>query len=151
MPWHETAPPPQHPHDIPYSNHHFISCGLSPLRRLNVLRRYSSRNGSFLMFVKSALSTAFWSLARALATFFFYRESRLAVELYMSLLSQSCHRRANLWLFSLLEKGFLSALLLFLLSRKVTLLPNLLHCLLVNPLQLDFGRRRDYVSSVDSP
>lgn len=42
-----------------------------------MLRRYSRRCGSFLILVKRALSTAFWSLARALATFFFYERKSI--------------------------------------------------------------------------
>lgn len=120
----------------PYLSYHFISCGLSPLRRLKVLRRYSRRCGSFLIFVKRALSTAFWSLARALATFFFYERNFESVR-------ELLHKSSGLWyhatttdlgLFTLLKEGFLSAFFLLLLPREVAILTNLLDGLLVDAL-----------------
>lgn len=108
--------------------------------------------GSFLMLVNSVLSTAFWSLARALETSFFCEDmyvsmrfrttpsflvfpSSLSSFLFFSFLYfGQGNTVAHLGFLPLLEKGLLSDLIGLLLPGEISLLGNLLHHLLVDPL-----------------
>lgn len=130
--------------------YHFISCGLSPLRRLNVLPRYSMRCGSFLMVVNSALSTAFWSLARAEVTFFFYTTTSLALIDNIELQTANQQRFTNLGFLALLEELLLPLLLCGLIPGEVSFLRDLLDHLIVYPLQLHLRARSNDVSRIDS-
>jgi len=130
--------------------YHCISCGLSPLRRLNVLPRYSMRCGSFLMVANSALSTAFWSLARADVTFFFYIIPKSA-PIYCpdsSLLEEVDY--TDLRLLALLKELLLPMLLCWLIPCEISFFCDLLHHLIIYPFQLHLHTRSDDISRINS-
>lgn len=125
-----------------------------------MLERYSANRGSFFMVDRRALSTDFWSLARALATFFFCcAHTHTAVSFWFPFFptrqtlipgtaTEERWKETNLRLLPLCEKPLLSLLLLRLLPREVSLASHLLYHLLVDPLQLHLRTRGNHVSRV---
>ena len=128
--------------------YHFMRCGLSPLRKLNELCRYSRKNFSFLMFARSTLSTVFWSSARAVATGFFWADCQYWAP---NLVRIAAWAKTDLWLLALLEEGLLACGLLLLLGSEVPLLADLLYRLAIDSLKIHLVRRGNDIAGVDPP
>lgn len=132
------------------SIYHFISCGRSPFRRLNVLARYSIRCGSFLIVDNNALSTFFWSSTRADAGFFFCNNHTSAYIHQDHPHFWAPALRTYLSLLPLRKELLLPRLICRLVPRKIPLLSHLLNYLFIDTLQLHLRTRSNDVTCIYS-
>lgn len=106
------------------------------------------------MLERIALSTAFWSAARTLATFFFCRHNPVSDHSSLPWLLPVARITppdpTYLWLLSLLEESLFTLLLGLLVLGEVTLLRNLLESCGVDTSKVDLQASGDDIAGVDA-
>lgn len=107
------------------------------------------RCGSFLMVANSALSTAFWSLARAEVIFFFYCFA-VSAQVNSPGSSDPASAVTDLRFLALLKELFLPLLVCGLVLSKISLLSNLFDHLLIYSFQFHLRTCSNNISRIDS-